>query len=259
MVVGCFVLYLLGRSTLGGIVYEVSIFPVRALVGGGVFLVAKAGNSVRGAGSYRKRLEQLEKENAQLRLKVAELQEAAQESGALRSLLRAREEVKGGVVFCRVVARSPSYWFHTLTINIGSKDGVNDRTVLIDGKGVVGRVYRANYFTSNVLILSGRQEGLFSGIGAKVERTRDMGVVEGDNGPELRLAYLQPDAEIRQGDIVLTSGIGGVFPAGLPIGTVRAVAVSQDGLSKSAAVVPSADLSHLDFLLALLPAEGGRG
>lgn len=257
---GCVLLYLFGRSRAGGIVEEVSVFPARAVVRGAVALGFKVSDSLSGDKNSGRRLELLEKENALLRLKVAELQEAARESDSLRSLLGAREKVRSRAVLCRVVGRNPSYWFHTLTIDIGSRNGVDDRTVLMDGRGVVGRVYRANYFTSDVLIISGgRQEGLFSGIGARVERTGDTGVVEGDNRRQLRLAYLQPEAQVRAGDTVLTSGLGGVFPPGLPIGTVRSVVLDQDGLSKSAVVLPSADLSRLNLLLALLPAERKPG
>lgn len=258
MVVGCLVVYLFGRSRVGAIVEEVSMFPVRTAVGGVVGLSLSAGGLVTGWGKSARRADLLEKENALLRVKVAELQEAARENDSLRRLLRARERTGGKAMFCRVVGRNPSQWFHTLTIDLGTRDGVNERTVLTDGRGVVGRIYRANYFTSNVLILTGREGGLFSGVGAKVERTGDIGVVEGDNGRELRLAYLQPETQVRAGDSVLTSGLGGVFPAGLPIGIVRSVVLDQDGLSKSAVVLPSADLSHLNLLLALLP-EGSEG
>ena len=234
------------------------MFPARTAIRGVVALSLGAGGVVTGWGKSARRAELLEKENALLRVKVDELQEAARENESLRRLLRARERTMGKAIFCRVVGRNPSQWFDTLTIDVGSRDGVNERTVVTDGKGVVGRVYRANYFTSNVLIVTGREAGLFSGVGAKVERTGDIGVVEGDNGRELRLAYLEPEAEVKAGDSVLTSGLGGVFPAGLPVGIVRSVVLDQDGLSKSAVVLPSADLSHLNLLLALLP-EGGEG
>lgn len=258
VLVGCVLLYFFGRSHAGALTYEVSVYPARLLVGGVMALAAHAGDSASGGGNSAQQVKLLEKENALLRLKVAELQQAATETESLRSLLKAREQTKGKTLLCRVIGRSPSYWFHTLTIDAGTRDGVDDRTVLVDGKGVVGRVYRANYFTSNVLVLSGRQEGLFSGVGVKVERTGDLGVVKGDNRRELGLAYLQPEAEVRPGDSVVTSGLGGVFPTGLPVGTVRSVVLDQEGLSKSGVVVPSADLSRLDLLLALLPPEKAK-
>jgi len=234
------------------------MFPARVAVRGVATLALRAGNLFTGGGRAARQVQILEMESASLRLQVAELEQAGRENDLLRSLLGSREKARTKTVLCRVIARSPLQWFHTLTIDVGARDGVDDQTVVMDGKGLVGRVYRVNYFTSDVLILSGRREGLFSGVGAKAERSGDIGIVEGDNRRELRLSYLQPDADVVPGDVVITSGLGGVFPRGLPIGVIRSVVLDQDGLSKSAVVIPSADLSHVDLLLALLAGQEKR-
>lgn len=193
----------------------------------------------------RKRVETLERENIALK-------EAMIENQRLKLLLNAREYTGGKKhLLCKVVARSPTAWFRTIVVDKGERDGVRPNTPIVDGKGVVGKVISSQPFVSSVMLLLDPDMR----IGGIVQRTRAMGVVYGCSTGVCKMRYLTGEKDAAVGDLVLTSGIGGIFPKGIPIGKV--IRVRKKGAFFEADILPSSDLSKLEEVVAIVGGGGG--
>ncbi|MBD5117929.1 MAG: rod shape-determining protein MreC [Clostridiales bacterium] len=198
------------------------------------------------------RYEELAAENEALRQRVAELerdaiagQDAVRENERMKDLLglhEARPELQ--YRDAAVVRRSASNWASNLTIDRGTLGGVEVNDCVIDQYGyLVGVVTEANPNSSVVTtILDPTLE-----LGGRVARTDEDAILEGDfalmlNGL-LRLSFLPEEAKLVTGDQITTSGLGGVYPPGLLVGSVRTLDVEEDGVSRYAQVEPAADIA----------------
>ncbi len=195
-------------------------------------------------------------ENARLRARVdtlsreaAVLREQALSVRRLERLLVFREQVAYRSVAARVITRDPSRWFTTLTIDRGGRDGVVRNTPVVTPDGVVGRVIEVTPTASRVLLIADSR----SALGILIQDTRDAGVVEGRGGGTLHLKYLSRAARVNAGDMVVTSGLGGVFPRGLVVGRITNVTREEGALLQEAEVEPAAALDRLEEVLILLP------
>lgn len=163
--------------------------------------------------------ERLTLENERLRAWQAEARQLAQENAAFRGLLRAQPEPGMTFVSARVVGDSGGPFVRTLMLNAGGEDGVRKGEAVVNGDGLVGRVVEAGNRSSRVLLLT----DLNSRVPVVLEQSRLRAVLEGDNTDVLRLSFLTNLDEIEIGDRVMTSGHGGIFPAGIPVGAVAAI------------------------------------
>jgi len=163
--------------------------------------------------------ERLTLENERLRAWQAEARQLAQENAAFRGLLRAQPEPGMTFVSARVVGDSGGPFVRTLMLNAGGEDGVRKGEAVVNGDGLVGRVVEAGNRSSRVLLLT----DLNSRVPVVLEQSRLRAVLEGDNTDVLRLSFLTDLDEIEIGDRVMTSGHGGIFPAGIPVGAVAAI------------------------------------
>ena len=163
--------------------------------------------------------ERLTLENERLRAWQAEARKLAQENAAFRGLLRAQPEPGMTFVSARVVGDSGGPFVRTLMLNAGGEDGVRKGEAVVNGDGLVGRVAEAGNRSSRVLLLT----DLNSRVPVVLEQSRLRAVLEGDNTDVLRLSFLTNLDEIEIGDRVMTSGHGGIFPAGIPVGAVAAI------------------------------------
>lgn len=217
---------------------------------------------VRAAVRFLGEVRNLSAENARLKKEIALLQaqenvtrEIWSENVRLRRLLNLPPgELEFTTVGARVVARDPGNWYKTLTIDRGSTAGVKPDAVVLGAGGVVGRVIRVFPNTAEVLLLTDQR----SAIGAMGQLSRDVGVLKGggSNGEGCRLVYLPRTATIRPGEIVVTSGLGGLFPKGLVLGQVVEVKSEEYGLGKFALVKPAVDLDHLEEVLVITGRKG---
>ncbi|MBX6378155.1 MAG: rod shape-determining protein MreC, partial [Clostridia bacterium] len=142
-------------------------------------------------------------------------------------------------------------WYGTVTIDKGSAAGVREGMVVVEAQGLVGRVVSTSPHTAVVRLLTDPQ----SGVGAQVQRAESgaYGVVLGQgSGRQLNMRFYSRDADVVPGDVVVTSGLSALFPAGLPIGRVTAVDSEDFGLVRTARVEPFADIDRLREVL-LLP------
>lgn len=163
----------------------------------------------------------LREENHRLRDWQTAARRLEQENVALRTLLSLRPEPRTAVVAARVIADGGGPFVRTLVIDAGVDAGVEDGNVVVDGSGVVGRVTAAGRKSSRVLLLT----DLNSRVPVRIEGSRQRAVLAGDNSDRPRLAFLPATVKVRPGDRLVTSGDGGLFPSGLPVGVVDAVGV----------------------------------
>jgi rod shape-determining protein MreC len=204
--------------------------------------------------SYIYDFEQLKLENSELRVQIAEMEEeirnsrqALEENERFRRLLELSEPNRYmKYVMANVVSRSSSNWESTFTISKGSAHGISANDCVINEEmylvGYVSEV-GSNWAVVSTLIDSGTE------LGAIIYRTQGTGVAEGEftlmgNG-KLKLSYLPEGEVILNGDIILTSGVGGVYPKGIEIGTVEQVRAAEGGLGEYAVIAPSVELSRL--------------
>jgi len=197
----------------------------------------------------------VEKENRKLResikilnKRVIENHEAALDNQRLKKLMDMREKLQEPCIAASVINEDSSPWFRTITIDRGSADGISEGMPVIATGGVVGRVAKVAGGSSRVLLLTDHA----SGIAAVIQRSRARGVVKGKGGNGCALEFSQRGEDVQTGDVVLTSGIGGVFPKGLPIGEVSMVKKGEYGIFQTVDIRPFVYIPRLEEVLVVL-------
>nr|WP_281658286.1 rod shape-determining protein MreC [Halobacillus sp. Cin3] len=182
-------------------------------------------------------------ENQRLNKEVDELQDTLGKSEGLSDY---------SSIQATVIARSSDRWFEQMTINKGEEDGVEKDMAVMTSDGLVGKVKSAGAFHSTVLLLSGfdRSNKISSWV-VREDKEEAFGLIEGydDESGRLLLEGIKLDEELEPGDTVISSGLGGVFPSNLRIGTVEEVVNDQYGLTKTAYVEPFADLFDINHVM----------
>jgi rod shape-determining protein MreC len=162
----------------------------------------------------------------------------ASENAQLRDLLKLTPEAAVSYVTARVIASSGGAFLRSLTVDAGAKVGVVRRQAAVTGEGLVGRVYEVGDRTARILLIT----DLNSRVPVIVERSRQRAILAGDNSRLPSLSYFDPATAVRSGDRIVTSGEGGVFPPGLPVGIVDTV---DHGPPR---VEPYAELSQVEYV-----------
>jgi rod shape-determining protein MreC len=188
----------------------------------------------------------LRRENQQLKEQQIQTVAIARENDQLRTLLGWQKTVPWKLKLANVSMRDPANWWHTVQIDIGSRDGVQTNMPVLTKEGLVGRVSAVSFFSSQVVLIGDRD----CRVSAQVDdSTHDIGVLS-PSGPLdtsfVRLAYLSSTANLKSGQNVSTSGLGGVFPKGIPIGRIVDAQSVEYGLSTEARVKLFADLGALE-------------
>jgi len=160
------------------------------------------------------------------------------ENAELRELTRLAPEPAISFVTARVIADSGGAYARSVMVDAGSENGVTRGQAAITGEGLAGRVSEAGSRAARVLLIT----DLNSRVPVIVDGTRQRAILAGDNSARPNLRYRDADGVVRIGDRIITSGEGGVFPSGLPVGVVASV----DG--EAPRVEPYAALSRLDYL-----------
>lgn len=194
-----------------------------------------------------RRNDQLQEENRSLRAALSNLEEVSLENRRLRRLLEFRDEQAVTAVPARIIAEDASSWFRTVVIDKGSEDGVLEGLPVVAAEGVVGRVVRSGPGQARVLLITDAS----SALAGLVQHNRARGVCRGQ-GETLAFDFVLRQEEIKIGDRVVTSGMGGVFPKGLVIGLVSSLSRPEFSLFQSIEVTPVVDFSHLEEVLVLL-------
>ncbi len=217
--------------------------------------VAAVAEGVRGIGREIRLNRSLLEENRRLRGEVDRLrQERIQHFGLEGDLRRLAEAVRyertqgRPILPADIVYIDHSSWLQTAIVRVSTSGGrVNVDQPVVSSEGLVGRVVGASGAYAKVQLITDRS----ASVGAMIERTRRQGVVFGTGRGPLRLDYVSLQADVRVGDVVQTAGIDGVYPRGLPVGTVVAVAPGDD-LFHRIEVVPLVDFGVLDQVFVLV-------
>jgi rod shape-determining protein MreC len=146
--------------------------------------------------------------------------ELQSQNAALRDLLKFTPDPRASYVTAPVIADASSSYVRSLIVLAGQNDGVVKGQAAITGAGLVGRVLEVGKRASRVLLLT----DISARVPVVIERTRDQAVLSGNNSDNPELQYLPRDVDIKVGDRIVTSGVGGNFPVGLPVGEVMRVA-----------------------------------
>jgi rod shape-determining protein MreC len=182
----------------------------------------------------------------------------AHDAERLRELLGLREILPMETLVAEVVSRDGVPWFRSVTIDKGTRHGVDLNAPVMSPTGVVGRVIAVGPHAARVQVLLDRD----SGVGVLIERTRVSGVVSGQvvqpetGGADLVMQYVSERADVEAGDVVVTSGFDRIYPKGLVVGRVSFVGEGS-GLLKEVRVEPSARFDRLEEVLVVLPREVG--
>ena len=239
----------LGRGPQARAVWFVQhtlLAPVNAVVG---WLDA-------GVGVYWEN-QKLKKRLAQMQMEADAMRAERVENARLRGLLHLSQENPSDLASARVVARSLDRLGGSLTIDKGEKDGILPNRAVLTPDGLVGRVDRSTSHEARVLTLLHRD----CSVAVRVGRSRVDGVVQWEFGdrPMLSLLYVSAREDVQAGDDVLTSGLGGIFPEGVQVGSVTKVNVAENGLMKEVQVRPAVNFRSLEDVLIYMPGGAGLG
>jgi rod shape-determining protein MreC len=200
------------------------------------------------------------RENGRLRGRLLELERAATRrrelelmNQRLKRLLALERRLPTRAVAAEVTGRDASAWFQSLTLNKGETDGLRTGMPVLAPEGVVGRISSTSVHAARVLLLTDPN----SGVDVLVQRTRVRGIVSGLLEQGATLKYVQRAEDVRVGDRVVTSGLDGIFPKGMPVGRVTRVARKNGGLFLHAEVTLAADASRVEEVL-VAPASGAE-
>ena len=191
---------------------------------------------------------QLHGEIRALNDRIAQAEEAFQENRRLQQLMGMKGHLKQQTMAVRVIGEDVSSWYRTLLIDHGSTSGITEGMPVVAASGVVGQIIKVAPASARVLLLTDRA----SSIAATVQRSRARGVVKGKADGYCSLDFATRDEDIKIGDLVITSGVGGVFPKGIPLGEVTMVKRGEYGIFQTVTIRPSVNEFHLEELLVVL-------
>lgn len=193
----------------------------------------------------------LVRENASLSRKINEYREIHLECLRLRKLVGLKGKTESPTVAARVVGRKQSSLFETIVINKGSSDGIGVDMPVQSVYGVLGRIIEVSWSVSKVLLLVDYN----SNIDTLIQRSRAHGILQGSGENGCKLRYVRRTEDVEVGDVVITSGLAGIFPKGLVLGTVDSVEKEETGLFQEIWVSPSADVARIEEVLVILKNE----
>ncbi len=201
----------------------------------------------------QKEYEDISFENEQLRMELQGAEESLAENERLQKLLDAQSTYESlEPIYAKVIARDAGPWFETFSVNRGTSHGVSTGMAVVNGDGLVGRVYEVGLNYAKIIsIIDSR-----SAVACLMQRTRDNGVMRGqvaasDSEAFCRVYYLPNVNSITPGDTVVTSGTDSLYPKGLHIGTVTALSLDAGSEGTYAVVAPSVDFQRIEEVFIL--------
>ena len=194
---------------------------------------------------FRSENERLRKRIQSLEIERQRLLEAEATNRQLKALLDFRSRIPAGAITGSIIANSANSWFQSCMIDKGSSEGVRKGMAVVTPLGVVGQVVGVTPHAAKVLLLTDPN----SGIDVLVQRTRSRGIVSGSLDSGIVLKYVKRSEDIQEGDRLITSGIDGVFPKGMMVGTVIKVRKQHIGLFQFIEVLPAVQTERIEDVL----------
>lgn len=180
--------------------------------------------------------------------RVLDSQEAIIANERLRKLLELKSSQQIASVAANVIGEDSAPWYRTIVIDRGGVDGLDEGMPVVSTSGIVGRLIKVSPNSARVLLLTDHA----SSIAAMIQRSRARGVVKGKGGGACTLEFALREEDVKVGDAVITSGIGGIFPKGIAIGEVAMVRKGEYGMFQSVDIRPAVNISRLEEVLVLL-------
>jgi rod shape-determining protein MreC len=196
------------------------MYPVRVVVDAPVRLWQWLGAATTTRGELQTEVSRLRSERLLTNVRLQRLTALEAENARLRSMLDARSKVRDQVRVAEIMAVDANPYEHNLIIDVGERDGVYEGQAIVDANGVIGQVIKTGLMTSHAVLISDADHALPIEVNRNGLRTIAVGTGEIDR---LELPFLPNNADIRVGDLLVTSGLGGTFPSGYPVAAVTAV------------------------------------
>ena len=188
---------------------------------------------------------ELREKTESLKNQIISLREASLENERLRGLLSFKKQFPYTLVAAEVIGRDVSSWMGFIIVDKGSRHGIKLNMSVVSTSGLVGKVYEVGQWTSRVILITHPDSRLT----AILQRSREEGIIAGTVSGNCRMLYLSKSCDVNIQDIVISSGLGGIYPKGLLIGKVTALKEEPGGLGRYAEVEPATNFSRLEEVL----------
>jgi rod shape-determining protein MreC len=241
------------KLAIGGL-----FLPLRGVAGSGRESVDKAGDALVSRADLLKERDDLRRANEQLNFQLMQAGDAVREDARLRQYVGWQQRVPWKLKLARVVLHDPANWWRTAEIDVGSRDGIRVDMPVLTPAGLVGRVSSVGLTRSQIVLLGDPACKVAARVdnGVPGKTDADTGVIMASgpfDGSLVTLGYLSRNANLKPGQIVFTSGVGGIFPGGILIGRVVDTHPVEYGLYLEARVKLAADLGALEEVAVMLP------
>ncbi len=236
------------KSAISGV-----FLPLFGLAGTAQQISGKTGDSLVPRSVLLKENSALTHTNDQLRILSIQAAESIRENNRLRQLLGWQQKSQWKLKLANVVTRDPANWWRTIEIDLGTRNGLSNNLPVLSPDGyLIGRIASVSSARAQIVLIGDPN----CKVAALVQETRDMGVLNAGgpfDGSFVTMSYLPSGANLKSGQNVVTSGLGGIFPKGIPIGTIVDVQQVEYGLYTEARVKPAAKLSELEEVWVVFP------
>ncbi|MCE5193949.1 MAG: rod shape-determining protein MreC [Nitrospiraceae bacterium] len=172
-------------------------------------------------------------------------QEILLENFRLREILNLKKTEKRSVAVAKVIAKGSNRWVNTLVINKGTAHGIEKDMIVITPEGLAGKIISSTESYSSILLLN----DINFSVSVRLEDSRVEGILSGTGSKTCVLKYISHEIEAAENDTVITSGLDGIFPPGIPVGTVTKISKNSPGLFQDITVIPFQDNSKLEEVL----------
>jgi rod shape-determining protein MreC len=229
--------------------------PLFGLAGSSQSLVSKAGDTLAPRSALVQEIETLRLENQSLQIRLTQAAEIQRENDRLRSQLGIARQYAWKLKYAQVIGRDPANWWRAVHIDLGARDGMQPDLVVLTPQGLVGRIADVGATRSRVILVGDPN----CGVAAMISETRDAtGVIApsssgGFDNTLVDLTKLSHNSNLKPGQSVMTSGKGGVFPPGIPIGQIVDSRVMEFGLYAEARVKLAVDYNKLEDVWVKMP------
>jgi rod shape-determining protein MreC len=232
--------------------------PLFGLASSSQHMAEKAANTALPRKELLKDIEQLRRENAEMRVQLQRQAELERENDRLRGLLQFQQSSPWKIRAARVIARDPANWWRNVQIDLGRRDGMLPDMPILTSEGLVGRISEVYEVRSRVVLIGDANCRVAAMVyDPQTKTTVDNGVITTGasvlDESIVELGYLSKASQVRAGHLVVTSGLGGIFPRGILIGQVIDTRPVEFGLYTVARVKLAVRMNLLDELWVMLP------
>ncbi len=215
--------------------------------------------TLRNYRNLQKRVSELEQINHSLIVETLRLAEVERENQRLRELLAFAEtrpgfELRGGQIIALAIGQNATNFLNYTMIDLGSYHGIEVGMPVVNEQGLVGRISSVTNTTSKVLLIT----DISSTVNAILQASRLTGIINGSPGSHPVMGFIPQGAEVGVGEAALTSGMGGNFPKGIPIGQVVEVRQRDVNVVQEAVVRPTVDFGRLEFVMVITNFDSGQ-